>query len=73
MVKFVVVRVKTKLGLHVQNGQLAEPEEIIAWERQEATINDLLLKGFEITYHVTLEDLRGMYILFVLYRRPPKT
>jgi hypothetical protein len=69
MVKFVVVMIKSKKRPVVENGQLSEAAEILHWEHQEAEINNYLMRGYEIVHTIDLEDLRGVYILFVLQKR----
>lgn len=68
MVKFVVVTIKKKFGTQVVNGRLEEPSDVLHWEHQESEINDYLMRGYEIVHTHDLEDLRGVYILFVLQK-----
>ncbi len=70
MVKFIVVTIKKKFGTQIVNGQLNEPAEVLHWEHQESKINDYLMKGFEIVHTMDLEDTKGVYILFILKKKP---
>lgn len=70
MVKFVVVTAKAKRKVEIFDGSLVTQDNSRELLREEDKVNKWLLQGYEILHSVTLEDIKGVYILFVLYKRP---
>lgn len=68
MVKFVVVRAKAKQKAQIFDGALVEQDNSRELLREEDKVNNWLLQGYEIIHSLTLEDIKGIYILFVLYK-----
>jgi hypothetical protein len=69
MIKFVRIRIKAKRGPSVIDGRLVEFDSERELLAQEDAVNKWVLQGFDVIHSLTIEEITGVYVVFVLYKK----